>query len=209
MPETNIRENIISVDLEANTQENQENQRKLDETLSQLQHLTSQHLTSILKKPEQTLTDDDNIVIGCAKVCGVILTFVLLGPLTVASLYYAYTDDSCVHESAGQLEVNLFTYLAVDGILGGAGIIVLSSLICCLGPDSYINMMKSCCGAFLFIVSSLFQLAWTIVGSVIFWKLIDNKKCDKGIYNYVFALLIIKYVVILVNMVYNNNNKKE
>lgn len=204
MPETNIRENIISVDLEANTQQNQENQRKLDKSLAQLQQLTS-----ILKQPEQTSNDDDNMVIGCAKICGVTLVVLLLGPLSIASLYYAYTDDSCVHESAGQLAVNLFTYLVVDGILGGAGIIVLSSLICCLGPDSYINMMKSCCGAFLFIIAGLFQLAWTIVGSVIFWKLIDNKICDKGIYNYVFALLIIKYVMIFANMISNKNNKKE
>lgn len=207
MPETNIRENIISVDLEANTQENhqnQENQKKLDESLAQLQHLTS-----ILKQPEQSSADDENIVIGCAKVCGVIFTFILLGPLTISSLYYAYTDDSCVHESAGQLAINLFTYLVVDGIMGGAGIIVLSSIICCLGPDSYINMMKSCCGVFLLIICGLFQLAWTIVGSVIFWKLIDNNNCDKGVYNYVFALLIIKYVLLFTNVACNNNNKKE
>lgn len=201
MSQSNSNENIISVDLEAN---NQENQKKLDESLAQLQDLTS-----ILKQPKQTSTNNKNIIIKCTKICSVILTFVLLGPLTIASLYYAYTDDSCVHESAGQLEVNLFTYLAVDGIVGGAGIIILSTLSCSLGPDVYVNMIKSCCGAFIVIIASLFQLAWTIVGSVIFWKLIDNKICDKGIYNYVFALLIIKYVMIFVNMISNKNNKKE
>lgn len=201
MSETSIRENIISVDLEANSEENQ---RKLDESLAQLQQLTS-----ILRQPEKESNDTDNIIMGVAKICGVMLILILLGPLTVASLYYAYTDDSCVHESAGQLEVNLFTYLVVDGISGGAGIIVLSSLICCLGADNYINIMKSCCGAFIFMILQLFQLAWTIVGSVIFWKLIDNKTCDKGIYNYVFALLIIKYVMIFTNTVYNKNSKKE
>lgn len=201
MPETDIRENIISVDLEANTLENQS---KLDESLQQFQQLTS-----ILRHHEQDSDETDNIVMGLAKICGVMLIIILLGPLSIASLYYAYTDESCVHESAGKLEVNLFTYLAVDGILGGAGIILLSSLICCLGSESYINMMKSCCGAFLFIILQLFQLAWTIVGSVIFWKLIDNKTCDKGIYNYVFALLIIKYIFIFTNTMYNKNSKKE
>ena len=104
--------------------------------------------------------------------CNAYYYSILLGPLSIASLYYAYTYDSCVHDSAGQLDVNLFTYLAVDGILGGAGIIILSLLICCLGADTYINMMKSCCIMFFFIIMQLFQLAWTIVGSVIFWKLI-------------------------------------
>jgi hypothetical protein len=53
------------------------------------------------------------------------------------------------------------------------------------------------------VIVGLFQLAWTIVGSVLFWKLIDNKTCDKGIYNYVFALLIIRYIMIFVNMISN------
>lgn len=201
MAETNIRENIISIDLEAN---NHENQRKLNEILVQ-----TENLTSILKQHQETTNNNDNIVIGAAKICGVMLIIILLGPLSIASLYYAYTDDSCVHDSAGQLDVNLFTYLAVDGILGGAGIIILSLIICCLGADTYINMMKSCCVMFLFIIIQLFQLAWTIVGSVIFWKLIDNNTCDKGVYNYVFALLIIKYVIIFTNAMFNNNNKKE
>lgn len=209
MSQTNSNENIISIDLEANTQENQHNQenqeiqRKLDENLAKLQQITS-----ILKKTEQTSTYDDNMIIRSAKICGVTLVVLLLGPLSIASLYYAYTDNSCVHESAGQLAVNLFTYLVVDGIMGGAGIIGFSTLICCLSMENYTNMLSSCCGILLMIICQLFQLAWTIVGSVIFWKLIDNNNCDKGVYNYVFALLIIKYVMIFMNCMLNNNNKK-
>ena len=197
MSQTDIHENIIS-DLEAN---NPEINKKMDEISVQLQQPIS-----ILKKEQKD--NNDIIIIRCVKIFGVITLIVLLAPLSIISLYYAYTDNSCVHTRAGQLSVDLFTYLAVDGILGGVGIIIWSILICNTGPDVDINPIIHGCNIFLIIIGQLFQLAWTIVGSVIFWGLIDNKTCDKGIYDYVFALLVIKYAIMFINIICNKNDKK-
>lgn len=200
---TNINEIIISVDLEDNIKANPEFENILYESLE-----NSPNLTSNIRQSDQ-LSNNDNIVKVILNLCCVIILIILIGPLTISSLYFAYTDNSCVHENAGQLEVNLFTYLAVDGIIGGAVIILLSVLICYNGTEGYVNLMSGCLSIFISYTSILFQIAWTIIGSVIFWKLIDNKTCDKGIYNYVFTLLIIKIVSLITNILYSRNNKKE
>jgi hypothetical protein len=58
-------------------------------------------------------------------------------------------------------------------------------------------------------ISSLFILSWTIIGSIIFWSLIDKEECSKGVYNYVFALLIIRYILLLVTFCCKNNRKEQ
>jgi hypothetical protein len=70
--------------------------------------------------------------------------------------------------------------------------------------DFSLEIWKEYCVLSIITLISLFTLAWTIVGSIIFWSLIDNEECSKEVYNYVFALLIIKYVCILVNLCAQN-----
>lgn len=192
MSETNINEKIISVDLEANIESsNVLNQKKLDESLSQLEQINS-----ILIK----------VINGCLKIFGVIIIFILLAPLCIADLYYAYTDNSCVHDTSGKLSVNLFTYLVVDGIFGGAGIVIYSITICCLGIDGFMDLIITFCGRSLLTLTRIFNLAWTVVGSIIFWKLIDSDNCNKGIYNYVFALLIIRFITLTITQLCSESN---
>ncbi len=197
--ESLVNVNMHSVnDIESNGELN----TKMDETLAQLRELTN-----ILHQERQV--NSDNSVETCLKIFAFIVVLVLLAPLTVADLYYAYTDDSCVHQPAGNLNVNLFTYLAVDGIIGGIGVVVFSLMVCSLGTNNVATVLKGCCMVSIYVLCGLFTLAWTIVGSIIFWKLIDNEECSKGVYNYVFALLIIRYVSVLVNLCNNSNTKKE
>jgi hypothetical protein len=196
-----MNENMLSVDLESNrqTQTQQTNKRKLDES--------SVKIKSILKHSEPEPVQNGDNVDGCVKTCCITFTTLLYIPLPITSLYYAYTDNSCVHEKAGKLSINLFNYLAVDGILGIMGVCVALIMLHYLGPDGYINAMKSGCGFILLCISWLFSVIWTIIGSFVFWDLMDNNKCNKGIYNYVFALLIIHYVLLFINSINFNKNK--
>jgi hypothetical protein len=196
-------ENMVNIninpvdDIESNTVSNE----KITETLFQVENISR-----FLREEEDNR--NKSFEIACIKFVGIIIILLILAPLSVADLYYAYTDDSCVHQSSGNLNVNLFTYLAVDGILGGAGIIGLSLYICLMGENTSSEYCKGCCMVSMLTLCGLFTLAWTIVGSIIFWSLIDNEECSKGVYNYVFALLIIRYVSILVNLCAKNNDKK-
>ena len=45
-----------------------------------------------------------------------------------------------------------------------------------------------------------FSLAWLILGAIIFWGLIDNNKCNDGLYNYMYASLIIMIIFTVINL---------
>ena len=63
---------------------------------------------SILIKNDEV----DNVKINCCvKISCILLILVFTLPLVITELYYAYTDESCVHQKAGKLHINLFTYL--------------------------------------------------------------------------------------------------
>ena len=203
---TASQENLVNINMSSidDIESNNKTHKKMNDNLTQIRELTEMlHQERQL----QTSNSQNNVEQTCVKILGVIVILVLLAPLTVANLYYAYTDDSCVHQPAGNLNVNLSTYLAVDGILGGIVIVTFSLLICSLNLDDSVAVMKGCCMVSITILTGLFTLAWTIVGSIIFWGLIDNEECSKGVYNYIFTLLIIRYVSMIVHL-YINNNKK-
>ena len=199
---SNTTENLVNIKINSVDDIESTGERNLDTTLNEIRDLTN------ILREERENTSNKFFEIVCIKFVGIIFILLLLAPLSVADLYYAYTDETCVHKSAGKLNVNLFTYLAVDGILGGVGIIGLSLYICLMGENTSSEYCKGCCMLSMLTLCGLFTLAWTIVGSIIFWSLIDNEECSKGVYNYVFALLIIRYVSILVNLCAKNNDKK-
>ena len=131
-------------------------------------------------------------------------------PFVICDFYFAYNDDSCINEKAGQLAVNLFTYLVVDGIFGAIGLIVWLQVICTsdFTRNTDRSLMNLITVFLLTFVGSLFGIAWTITGAIIFWSLIDNDLCDKGIYNYVFAQLIIKLIGYGIGILKNKSEKK-
>ena len=165
----------------------------------------------ILKKNNKNNTNDNDSdkekqIIMCVKTGMFLVVFTIAIPFIVCNLCYAYSDDSCVNLKAGKLAINLKTYLAVDGIFGAFGMLIISLCICCF-TEKFNDINKSCLGKTFGTLITLFGLSWTITGAIIFWKLIDNNKCDNGVYNYVFTQLIIKFVCYFFRMLQNNNNK--
>ena len=159
---------------------------------------------SILIKNDEV----DNVKINCCvKISCILLILVFTLPLVITELYYAYTDESCVHQKAGKLHINLFTYLAVNGILGCAGIILISLKICFIDNHIFITCFKTGCFNLILNMSSIFIVLWTVIGSVIFWSLINNKECSDGIYTFIFIMFILRYLLIFICLIKCNKKK--
>jgi hypothetical protein len=156
----------------------------------------------ILKRKEPE--NDENIFV-CVKSCMFITVLVLTVPFIVCNLYYAYTDESCVNIYPDHFGVNLKIYLAVDGILGAVVIGIIFTVVFLLKKKPNNN---NCCLTTFGNIATAFGIAWTIVGAIIFWKLIDNTKCDNSVYNYVFTQLVTSIICYYLKILSNSNNKK-
>lgn len=148
-----------------------------------------------------------NAYMCCIKTSIILLISLLCLPFGITSVYYAFTDTSCVNQQAGNLYVNLKDFLAVDGIL-----ILIYYLYTCLVISLSKNPSEKVDNNIIhkktIFICSMFSFSWTIVGAVIFWSLIDNKQCNKPIYNYTFALLVLKFVGLLFSQIGNSKDKK-
>ena len=128
-------------------------------------------------------------------------------PIIFCDLYYAVNDNTCVNQKMEKLAVNMYYYLIVSGIYS-----VIITVISILFILFFINKMKNneikTFYFFLFLsISSIFNISWNIIGSLIFWSYMDNNQCSNEVFNYLFASLIIKLVfcsTILLNNKKNN-----
>ena len=128
-------------------------------------------------------------------------------PITFCDIYYAYTDNSCVDSHVDRISVNLKQYLQVSGLLSGCFLFIV--ILCVLTYNEKIKGLLFGVGIILFIFLNMFNLAWNIIGGVIFWKYMDNSLCSDNVFNYVFASLIIKYVCAAFSLFSNNSNEKK
>ena len=204
---TNSDSVYSDLDLESEYKESEYRESEYNKEL--IIHKNNQkHKKGILKNNTINNNDDnDENIIMCIKICIFLVVFTILIPFIVCNLCYAYSDNSCVNLQAGNLDITLKIYLAVDGIFSAIVMLILALYICCFA-EKITDINNSCLGKTFVTLITLFGLAWTIIGAIIFWKLIDNKKCDKGFYNYVFIQLIIKFVCYFFRMLQNNNNNK-
>lgn len=133
------------------------------------------------------------LVIGCFN-----LAFI------IPSLIYSYQGSSCVTTMAEGFSFPLSTWLQVDAYtrVGIVALFLLVAIVSCISTASGVKLaILSVC---LLMIYSLFSLAWTIVGSVLFWgKLNPAGVCSGGVQSYMYALLIITYVGTCCNCLYS------
>ena len=134
--------------------------------------------------------------VDVSKIVAIVIMSLFVVPFGITSVYYAYTDNSCANLRAGKLYVNLKDYLAVNGILYLLNFVLNTAIITYFNTNDVVEFYSNPLTKLITLIGTGFHLSWTIVGSVIFWSLIDNNACDKGIYNYVFAQLIIQFIFI-------------
>ena len=149
------------------------------------------------------LSDDGNMDYFMRFIIFVVL-IIYIFPLTFCDLYFGLTDDSCVNNSVDRLAINLADYLVIGGIIRAIGLFFLLASICCFNEKTGPYIIGI--GMILFVLGSIFGIAWNIIGGVIFWSYMDNSTCSDETFNYVFASLIIKYVITGVSLFANNNN---
>jgi hypothetical protein len=139
---------------------------------------------------------------------------VLLFPISFCDLYYGYNDNTCVNEPAGKLSINLKDYLLISGWLSMSIITIITIGLYFMDFKPYGNNgdIYTCllCGCtFLSFVISSFVLIWDIIGAVIFWELMDDSKCSKDVYNYVFISLVIKLILCGIGILQKKNENKK
>ncbi len=163
-------------------------------------------LKSIPQKPKPILSSS-----MCAKIIIVIILAVFMLPFAILNLYYAYTDNSCVNLPAGRLAITLKEFLLVDGYYLLSAFTIVSAFIIFTDnlkkDNNNDSMLYKIFGLLVSIIFKTFTLSWLIIGAVIFWKLIDNDLCDNGIYNYIYAMIIIKFSFVGLELI--GGNKKD
>lgn len=193
--------NIVATDLDL--ENGKINKEQLDELVKEADRIIS-NLENLQKRNKQEAA----AYMCCIKTSIILLISLLCLPFGITSVYYAFTDTSCVNQQAGNLYINLKDFLAVDGIL-----ILIYNVFSCLliifnnNPlEKAGNITNNIIYRITVFIGNIFSLSWTIVGAVIFWSLIDNKQCNKPIYNYTIVLLVLKFVGLLLSQF---DNKKK
>lgn len=127
-------------------------------------------------------------------ICSYMFIVLCMFPFAFLDLYFANKDESCVNLEAGKLLINLGTILNVDGIVHIMLFIIMPFVLYTLNNFHTLENKYNVPYIILKLMS-IFDISWTILGSIIFWGLIDNNKCDTIIYNYIYAKFIIMFII--------------
>jgi len=125
-------------------------------------------------------------------------------PLIFCDLYFAITDQTCVHWSPF---LNLYIYLIVSAFYNMTMLVFQIGyvIICNMSIDRSINitydMSVGSVLSFIGAINITFTVIWTIVGAILFWTVRLN--CSEMMYNYMFWSLIIKTIIVFVNCLRN------
>lgn len=149
-------------------------------------------------------TKSSNIGFLCIKIIIIFLILFCMLPIAICDIYYAYNDNSCVNSHVDKININLKQYLQVSGLLMCCFVFIF--IFYTLSINDNVSIISSCLFVTLFYLFMMFTLAWDIIGGVIFWAYMDNSLCSNGIYNYVFASLIIKCISHGSTLFYSKNN---
>lgn len=151
----------------------------------------------------------DHYTILCIKSFIVFIILLFNFPLCITELYYAFTDNSCVHIKNNKFHIDLYTYLVVDGLYGIILSLLCSIYICCFidFDKTDLSFITKLIIDYISYILLLFNLSWTIVGCIVFWLIIEFNICDNNIYTFVFAELIIKVIFLFIQITKLTNKK--
>jgi hypothetical protein len=128
---------------------------------------------------------EEKTVDMCLKTCIFITLIICCSPFITADLYFAYNADPCQFIENDSIYFTLNTWLKVNGFFNLSMISVIIICFMCVNDKEHfefvLGMMKIIFGC---------GFAWTIVGSVLFWKYADGH-CDKSFNDYMYARLIL------------------
>lgn len=105
--------------------------------------------------------------------CALIMVIVFNAPFIVLDLVYAQ-EGSCSFDKVPGFPFTLSTWLEVDAYcrIAVCALFLLCAILACLNVDTAIKFFL--CLSILLTIYSVFQLAWLIVGAIIFWGHLDK-----------------------------------
>jgi len=154
-----------------------------------------ENLVGILKKSQDNDTQTEEALNFCVSISIILIILLISIPLVIIDLYYTFNDHSCLKHSTIPV-INLFIYLLVSGIY--TGLEVIMTLIALYTTSKKIGDVKQI--IYIKLYTTIFGFVWTLIGAVIFWKSFEYRNsCHNGIYKYLFAQIIIKFVLTVIN----------
>jgi len=182
--------------VEQRGQEESTTRQLLLQVASQIQEI--ERLRETTKEKEKEKEKESEYVFEiCGKLLILLLFIILVFPIIICDMYYAYNDDSCVNEYPKNLNMNMKQYLlgcAYSSII----IMVMICIILCIASKENIDIIDTCifenCGCLSYIMK-MFTIIWHILGAIIFWgTLYPENLCNKSASTYFFISLIIKLI---------------
>lgn len=134
-------------------------------------------------------------------ICSLAIGFAIFNlGFIIPNLIYAYQGSSCVTQIPDGFPFNLSTWLQVDAFtrIGIIALLLMIAIIsCCNVVVGSILLGLFIC---LLILYTLFSLAWTIIGAIMFWaKLNPAGYCEGGFQIYMWIFLILSFIGICGN----------
>lgn len=158
--------------------------------------INNETLVGILKNSNENEQHTKVTLQYCVNIITIFTILLINLPLIILDLYYAVNNNG-VHSFTIKT-FNLSSYLFVSGISTVVEVGIMLSIL-------YSNMYKifnitNTCVYIILIIRTIIGLLLTIIGSILFWITINIKThYENGFYKYVFAQLIIKFIVIVFN----------
>ncbi len=138
-----------------------QNAKSFDSTLQQFE-ATVQRIKEREEEYEKQIDDIRT------KQVQILLTFIVVSLLlafTVLDMYFAYNDNSCMHNDAVNTKLNFYNYLM------GSGFILSITFGCIL----FVTCFDTKCGGegamIVFAWGHIFLVAWNLFGAILFWDL--------------------------------------
>jgi hypothetical protein len=141
---------------------------------------------------------------ACFKFIVTIFFTLLLCPFPICDIYFACTDNSCIKENSHNLKIILQSYLLASGIISFVYLAMFNFSMCIIDFNSlHINEKYYGFDILLYIcnkISILFQIAWLILGCILFWGYTDTLKCSQPVYDYLFTRFILGIIFTSIKM---------
>ena len=129
------------------------------------------------------------------------IVFVLWFPTLFCDYYYAVNNIECLKQPL-HISLTMYDYLLTNAILGSILLSIILMTIITTNVQDYENphsFTRFACH-FMKMICSYFTIAWTIVGSIMFWGQMNQSLCSSAVNNYLTASLIIKFISILIDL---------
>jgi hypothetical protein len=143
-------------------------------------------------------TDLDDVDINYYKCCAFTCVLIFMLPLILCDLYFGFSQDDCLTKHSNRFDFKLKTYLLVSGFINSIVIVIYFVTFGSFkvnNKNSERSIILLVCGVGLSTIMGIFNMIWTILGSVLFWDYIyPNNLCNSQLSTYMFVSLIIKLI---------------